>query len=86
MVQPLLSVHKGLLHIGISFQQLVYKDTHLVLEVLNGSLLLVNHPFQLCYPCLRLDQLLSQLRSSSLSLSDLEHKVIYVGLNPIPLY
>ena len=49
-VQMLLHSLEGLFNVAISLQQLTHKDAHLILEVLRGSLLLLDYPLQLCYP------------------------------------
>ena len=49
-VQMFLHCLEGLFDVAIPFQQLTYKDAHLILEVLRGPPLLLDYPLQLCYP------------------------------------
>ena len=76
---------KGLFDIAIPLQQLTHKDAHLILEILRDPPLLLNYPLQLRYLSFGRGQLLSQLCNGALSLSDLVHQVIHVGLYSVPL-
>ena len=84
-VQMLLHGLEGLFDVAIPLQQLTHKDAHLILEVLRGPPLLLDYPLQLCYPSFGRGQLLSQLRNCPLSLGDLVHQVIHVGLYSVLL-
>ena len=84
-VQTLLHSLEGLFDVAIPLQQLTHKDAHLILEILRDPPLLLDYPLQLCYLSFRQGQLLSQLHNCPLSLSDLVHQVIYIGLYLVPL-
>ena len=84
-VQTFLHCLEGLFNVAIPLQQLTHKDAHLILEVLRGPPLLLNYPLQLRYPSFGQGQLLSQLHNGALSLGDLVHQVIHVGLYSVPL-
>ena len=45
----------------------------------------IDYPLQLHYPSFGQGQLLSQLHNGTLSLGDLVHQVIHVGLYLVPL-
>ena len=68
-----------------TLQQLTHKDAHLILEILQDPPLLLDYPLQLCYPSFGRGQLLCQLRNGALSLGNLVHQVIHVGLYSVPL-
>ena len=84
-VQTFLYCLEGLLDVAIPLQQLTYKDAHLILKVLQGPPLLLDYPLQLRYPSFRRGQLLCQLCNGTLSLGDLVHQVIHVGLYSVLL-
>ena len=84
-VQKFLHCLEGLFDIAIPLQQLTHKEAHLILEILQDPPLLLDYPLQLCYPSFGRGQLLSQLRNCPLSLGDLVHQVINVGLYSVPL-
>ena len=72
-VQPLLHSLEGLFDVAIS------------LQVLRGPPLLLDYPLQFRYPSFGRGQLLCQLRNCPLSLGNLVHQVIHVGLYSVPL-
>ena len=76
---------EGLFDIAIPLQQLTHKDAHLILEILRDPPLLLDYPLQLHYPSFGQGQLLCQLHNSALSLGNLVHQVIHVGLYLVPL-
>ena len=84
-VQTFLHSLEGLSDIAIPLQQLTHKDAHLILEVLRGPPLFLDYPLQFHYLSVGQGQLLSQLRNCPLSLSNLVHQVIYIGLYSVPL-
>ena len=52
-VQLLLHSLEGLSDVAIPLQQLTHKDTHLILEVLQGPPLFLNYSLQFRYPSFR---------------------------------
>ena len=84
-VQPLLHSLEGLSNVAIPLQQLTHKDAHLILEVLRGPPLFLDYPLQFHYPSFGQGQLLSQLCNCPLSLGNLVHQVIYIGLYSVLL-